>query len=98
MIDSTAHLDIIDAVREGSGPHVRICLDIDASLRLGEAVLGSRVHIGARRSPIRDAADAVELAEQVIARPGFDLVGLMSYEGQIAGTANAGASAKQAVV
>lgn len=107
MIDCPTHLDIIDRARdawtaEGQGDHpaqrVRVCLDIDASYRLGEGVLGSRVHIGARRSPIRDTASAVELAQHVIARRDIDLVGLMSYEGQIAGTADAGASAKQTVV
>lgn len=82
----------------GAAQAVRVCLDIDASFRLGEGVLGSRVHIGARRSPIRDAASAVDLAAHVIARPEAKLVGLMSYEGQIAGTADAGATVKQAVV
>lgn len=99
MIDCPTHLDIIDSVRDHEAhQRVRVCLDIDASYRLGEGILGSRIHIGARRSPIRDEASAVELAQQVIARPDFDLVGLMSYEGQIAGTADAGATAKQAVV
>lgn len=102
MIDSTAHLDIIDSVRSDAGPgagaSVRICLDIDASYRFGEGMLGDRLHIGARRSPVRDVEAAIALARQVITRPGFDLVGLMSYEGQIAGTANAGRSLTQAVV
>lgn len=113
MIDCPTHLDIIDSARrdaaaagDGAGGDeagsdaqaVRVCLDIDASYRLGERVLGSRVHIGARRSPIRDSASAVDLAAHVIARPATNLVGLMSYEGQIAGTADAGATAKQAVV
>ncbi|WP_350269930.1 amino acid deaminase/aldolase [Brevibacterium sp. CBA3109] len=103
MIDCPTHLDIIDSARSdvaaaGGAQSVRVCLDVDASYRLGEGVLGSRVHIGARRSPIRDSASAVDLAAHVIARPETDLVGLMSYEGQIAGTADAGATAKQAVV
>ncbi|GAA1548048.1 amino acid deaminase/aldolase [Brevibacterium picturae] len=99
-VASTGGTEATNRVRaaDGAGPGVRVCLDIDASYRLGEEVLGSRVHIGARRSPVRDPAAAVELAEQVIARPGVDLVGLMSYEGQIAGTADAGTSAKQTVV
>lgn len=103
MIDCPTHLDIIDSARSdvaaaGAAQAVRVCLDVDASYRLGEGVLGGRVHIGARRSPIRDSASAVDLAAHVIARPETDLVGLMSYEGQIAGTADAGATAKQAVV
>lgn len=74
---------------------VRVCIDVDSSYRLGEEWLGDRIHIGARRSPIRDSASAVGLAEQVQDRMGFELVGLMFYEGQIAGTADAGRSAKQ---
>ncbi|MBM6589799.1 amino acid deaminase/aldolase [Brevibacterium sp. RIT 803] len=87
-----------DVVADSAAQTVRVCLDIDAAYRLGEGVLGSRIHIGARRSPIRDSASAVDLAEHVIARPGTDLVGLMSYEGQIAGTADAGATARQVMV
>ena len=101
MIDCPTHLDIIDSARSaahGPAPTVRVCLDIDASYRLGEGMLGSRIHIGARRSPIRDSASAVDLAAHVIARPETSLVGLMSYEGQIAGTADAGATAQQVVV
>jgi D-serine deaminase-like pyridoxal phosphate-dependent protein len=122
MIDSVAHLDVIDDVRrqiaeagEGlaeagrSAPaqdralaeaaaSVRVCIDVDSSFRPAESWPGDRIHIGARRSPIREADSAVALAEQVAARPGFSLVGLMFYEGQIAGTADAGRSARQAVV
>jgi D-serine deaminase-like pyridoxal phosphate-dependent protein len=123
MIDSVAHLDIIDSVRnslaeaapgpqgnaedprgtdrnpaEAAAASVRVCIDVDSSYRPVENWLGDRIHIGARRSPIRDEDSAVALAEQVAARPGFDLVGLMFYEGQIAGTADAGRSAKQAVI
>lgn len=98
MVDCPTHLDIIDSARSAAAQAVRVCLDIDASYRFGEGVLGSRIHIGARRSPIRDSASAVDLAAHVIARPETSLVGLMSYEGQIAGTADAGSTAKQAMV
>jgi len=43
------------------------------------------VTIGPKRSPLADAAQVVALAEQVVARPGFSLVGVMTYEGQVAG-------------
>jgi len=82
MVDSTAQLDFIDAtVPPTQRPELRVCLDVDASLRLA----GGRVHIGARRSPLHSAVDVRALAEKVHARDGFRLVGLMSYEGQIAG-------------
>ena len=102
MIDSVDHLDIIDDVRENlteaGAASVRVCIDVDSSYRPAESWLGDRVHIGARRSPIRDGRAAIALARQVAARPGFDLVGMMFYEGQIAGTADAGRSVRQTIV
>jgi D-serine deaminase-like pyridoxal phosphate-dependent protein len=84
MVDSTDHLDRIEAVVGRQGPPVRICLDLDASLRL----LNGRVHLGVRRSPLHDPADLQELARAVVARERFRLVGVMCYEGQIAGLAD----------
>ena len=86
MVDSTDHLDLVDSVlppRERAS--VRICIDVDASLR---AVRG-RVHLGVRRSPLHTPDDAAALARQVVARPGFELVGLLAYEAQIAGVQDA---------
>jgi D-serine deaminase-like pyridoxal phosphate-dependent protein len=76
MIDSVAHLDVIDAVRdslsnplaEAAAASVRVCIDVDASYRLAEAWMGDRFHIGSRRSPIRDENSAVALARQVAAQ------------------------------
>jgi D-serine deaminase-like pyridoxal phosphate-dependent protein len=86
MADSPDHLDLVDAVAApGHRPPVRICLDLDASLRAG----GGRVHVGVRRSPVHDPAGAAALARQVHGRPGFTLVGLMAYEAQVAGVPDA---------
>jgi D-serine deaminase-like pyridoxal phosphate-dependent protein len=83
MVDSVDHLDLIDAALGADHPEIRVCLELDVSWR---PVLGRQiVHIGARRSPVFTARDAVALAKKVLARPGFRLVGLMGYEGQIAG-------------
>ncbi|MGY1641419.1 amino acid deaminase/aldolase [Geodermatophilus sp. SYSU D00703] len=80
MVDSTDHLDLVDAVvPPGRRPAVRVCLDVDASLRVG------RVHVGVRRSPVHEPAQAAALARAVAGRAGFRLVGLMAYEAQIAG-------------
>jgi D-serine deaminase-like pyridoxal phosphate-dependent protein len=84
MADSVEHLDLIDRAAGAAGtdgPRVRVCLDLDASLRL----LGGRIHLGMRRSPMHDPASAGALARAVLARPRLRLVGVMSYEGQIAG-------------
>ncbi|MFK3981507.1 amino acid deaminase/aldolase [Micromonospora sp. NPDC050397] len=82
MVDSLEQLDLVDAVAppEKRAP-VRVCLDLDASWRPARG----RLHIGVRRSPIHSADDAGTLAARVAARRGFRLVGLMSYEAQIAG-------------
>ncbi|MEU6173494.1 amino acid deaminase/aldolase [Streptantibioticus parmotrematis] len=81
MVDDVAQLDLIDAARDGVGQQVRVCLELDTSLRL----LGGRVRIGARRSPLREPAQLAALAREVTRRPGFRLVGLMAYEGHVAG-------------
>ncbi|NDZ82373.1 amino acid deaminase/aldolase [Streptomyces sp. SID10853] len=81
MVDDPAQLELIDGAREGGREEIRVCLELDTSLRM----LGGRVRIGALRSPLRDPAQLAELARSVARRPGFRLVGLMAYEGHIAG-------------
>ncbi|MFK3734744.1 amino acid deaminase/aldolase [Streptomyces sp. NPDC088090] len=81
MVDSLEQLDLLTAAIGPSGPPVRVCLDLDASLRL----LGGRVHLGMRRSPLHAPGQAAALARAVVARPRLRLVGVMAYEGQIAG-------------
>jgi D-serine deaminase-like pyridoxal phosphate-dependent protein len=82
MVDSVAQLDLIDdVVPAARRPRLRVCLDVDASLR----AVGGRVHVGVRRSPVHSAVEAAALAREVADRPGFALVGVMLYEAQIAG-------------
>jgi D-serine deaminase-like pyridoxal phosphate-dependent protein len=86
MVDSPAQLDLIDAVTPADRrAPIRLCLDLDASWRL----IRGRLHLGVRRSPVHSASAAGALAAQVTARRGFRLVGLMSYEAQIAGLGDA---------
>ncbi|NWF28486.1 amino acid deaminase/aldolase [Streptomyces sp. PKU-EA00015] len=81
MVDDLAQLELIDRSRGGGNEEIRVCLELDTALHL----LGGRVRIGARRSPIREPAHMAEIARSVARRPGFRLVGLMAYEGHIAG-------------
>ncbi|HEX6955789.1 MAG TPA: alanine racemase [Agromyces sp.] len=84
MVDSSDQLDLVDAVIAPDRREVvRVCLELDASWRV--PVLG---HVGVRRSPVHDAAAAGELAALIASRPGFRLVGVMSYEAQVAGMAD----------
>jgi D-serine deaminase-like pyridoxal phosphate-dependent protein len=82
MVDSRAHLELVEAA--GGGP-VRVCLDVDASWW----PVGGRIRIGVKRSPVRTAQQAAALAADAVARPGIELVGLMSYEAHIAGVGDA---------
>ncbi|WP_405738959.1 amino acid deaminase/aldolase [Streptomyces sp. NBC_00028] len=81
MVDDVAQLDLIDRARDGGREVVRVCLELDTSLRL----LGGRVRVGALRSPLHSPAQVADLARAVARRPGFKVVGIMAYEGHIAG-------------
>ena len=78
MVDDVRQLDLLDSVRPDGAP-VRLAVDVDAGLHLGPA------HLGPKRSPLGDAADVVELAHEIQRRDGLRLVGVMTYEGQVAG-------------
>lgn len=81
MVDDPAQLDLITAAVGETAHPIRICLELDASLRM----LGGRVHLGARRSPVHSPDAARALAQAIVDRPGFRLVGVMAYEAQTAG-------------
>ncbi|MFF3332012.1 amino acid deaminase/aldolase [Streptomyces sp. NPDC002888] len=85
MVDDTSQLDLIDASRAGGREVVRVCLELDTSLKL----LGGRVRVGALRSPLHSPAQVADLARAVARRPGFKVVGIMAYEGHIAGVGDA---------
>ncbi|PZS32177.1 MAG: alanine racemase [Pseudonocardiales bacterium] len=76
MADSTEQLALARAA--AGDVALRVCLDVDASLRI------RRMHLGVRRSPVRTPADAAGLAQAARAQ-GFRVVGVMFYEAQIAG-------------
>lgn len=71
------------------GEHERgridVCLELDAGLWL----LGGRLRVGAKRSPLHSPAQVLELAQEVLRRPRLRLVGMMAYEAQIAGLGDA---------
>ncbi|AQU69555.1 amino acid deaminase/aldolase [Streptomyces niveus] len=81
MVDDPAQLDLVDLARAGGTEEIRVCLEMDTAYQL----FGGRVRIGARRSPLREPAQLAELARSIVRRPGFRLVGLMAYEGHVAG-------------
>ncbi|MET3807421.1 D-serine deaminase-like pyridoxal phosphate-dependent protein [Nakamurella sp. UYEF19] len=93
MVDDHAQLDLIDAVIPPSGrPSIRVAIELDAGYRFG------LLKFGALRSPIRTPSAAADLARIIAGRRGFSLVGLMAYEGQIAGVGNTGGGPRGAIV
>lgn len=84
VIDSIAQLDFVDRVLGQAHAELRVCMELDVSWRPVPAL-----HVGTRRSPVFTPRQAAELARQVKARDGFRLVGLMGYEGHIAGVGDA---------
>jgi D-serine deaminase-like pyridoxal phosphate-dependent protein len=86
MVDCRAQLELLDAAIEQAqlapdAAPVRVCLELDAGLW----ALGGRVRIGAKRSPVHTAEEAVALAREILIHPRLRLVGMMAYEAQIAG-------------
>jgi D-serine deaminase-like pyridoxal phosphate-dependent protein len=81
MVDSTEHLDLIEAATGAVRSPIRVCLDFDASYWLA----GGRVKVGPKRTPVHTAEQARRLAVEIARRDGVRLVAMMSYEGHIAG-------------
>lgn len=94
MVDDVAHLDVVDSLRFAPDAEVRVAIDVDAGLRFAGQ------HVGPKRSPLGSTAAVLDLAREVDARPGFRLVGAMTYEGQVAGVPDSlpTARARSAVV
>jgi D-serine deaminase-like pyridoxal phosphate-dependent protein len=81
MVDCVEHLDLIESAAGPGGSPIRLALELD----VGWWALGGRLKVGPKRSPIRTPLQAAALAREILARPRLKLVGMMAYEGHIAG-------------
>ena len=96
-VDSPEHLELIEQVQREAGLHpsqstgemppLRLCLDLDAAWQ-PTAVPWLRV--GALRSPVKTPKQARVMAEKILGAPGCSLVGVLAYEGQVAGLPEGG--------
>lgn len=86
MVDDVAQVEALARLAREGGVTLPLWLDVDASLPL------PGLHFGVRRSPIRTVADARRVGDVIRAAHGVELVGLMSYEAQIAGLPDASAN------
>jgi D-serine deaminase-like pyridoxal phosphate-dependent protein len=79
----TSLLQISDIMKgqEGGVKPFPVVIELDVSTRM---LFGS-IHLGARRSPIREAADLIRLINKIKTLNGIQLKGVMAYEAQVAG-------------
>jgi D-serine deaminase-like pyridoxal phosphate-dependent protein len=87
-VDDPDQLDFLAAVLGADHAVLRLCVDIDTSWR------PFGLYVGARRSPVRSPEHAAELAREIRRRPGVRLVGVMTYEAQIAGVPDSSATVR----
>jgi D-serine deaminase-like pyridoxal phosphate-dependent protein len=81
MVDCREHLDLIEQAAGPGRKPVRVAIELDVSYWIA----GGRLKVGPKRSPVRTVEAALALAREIESRPGVRLVGLMAYEGHIAG-------------
>ncbi|GEK23353.1 alanine racemase [Cellulomonas xylanilytica] len=92
MVDDAAQVELAARAAEAHGTTLRLCIDVDASLKLRVGPLAA--HLGVRRSPVHSAADAGGLAAVIARRAGVDVVGVMFYEAQVAGLPDSSAAVR----
>jgi D-serine deaminase-like pyridoxal phosphate-dependent protein len=85
MVDDDAHLGLIREAAKAPQSPIRVCIDVDSSLRIGP------LHLGARRSPLHEVHEVVRFASRVESEDSLHLVGLMFYDAQIAGVPDSSA-------
>jgi len=84
VVDSAEQLAPLAAAAFDASAQIPVVVELDLALRL----MG--MHLGVRRSPVRDAATVVELARRVADTRGLKFAGIMGYESQIAGLTDNG--------
>ncbi len=80
VVDCVEHLKRLAQAGQRSHVVLRACLDIDMSYR----PTGRAVHLGVRRSPLRNPDQAVQLARHAETLEGVAIAAVMGYEAQIA--------------
>ena len=88
MVDDGAQVAFASRVAASGGSPIQLCLDVDASLRVGVGEYA--VHLGVRRSPVHTPPEAAALAVLASAHDGVVVRGAMFYEAQVAGLPDSG--------
>ena len=83
MVDHIDHVQLLETMAAEAGVVVPVCLDIDLSTSF------PGLHFGVFRSPITNFRDAEPLLMAMQSLPHVHLEGVMGYEAQLAGVADA---------
>ncbi len=84
VCDEPAHLEALDAAAARANVVIRVLAELDLAFR----PLGSRLHLGVRRSPLRTAEDVVAFADRAASMRNLRFAGVMGYEAHVAGVAD----------
>ncbi len=79
IVDSIEHLDFLS--RSLGDVSIEVVFDVDLSLRL----LGGKIHLGVRRSPLRTSDQVWALYQKLLGFKNLRFGGIMGYEAQVAG-------------
>ncbi len=85
MVDDWAGVDRVAEIGVSEGVELAVSLCVDMSLELGRG----RIHLGVRRSPLREPDQVVALARYIADKRGVRFDGVMGYEAQVAGLGDA---------
>lgn len=86
VVDSMAGLASLRPALRGTRAPLPVLVELDLALR----GLGGRLHLGARRSPVRTQTHLLALAREIAdAGPELTFDGVLSYESQVAGLGDA---------
>jgi D-serine deaminase-like pyridoxal phosphate-dependent protein len=79
-VDNPEQVRELAAAARAVDTTLSLCIDVDMSMQLPGGV-----HIGVRRSPLREPADVVLLANLIRSTTGVELSAMLAYEAQVAG-------------
>lgn len=79
MVDHPAHGAMLERVGERTGRTIRVCIDLDMSVKF------PGVYFGVYRSPLKSGDAIRKLMNEIAPMRHLQVVGLMGYEAQIAG-------------
>lgn len=82
MVDELAHVEVLQSIAQARGVRLKLAIELDVSFR---PPIRGDVHLGPRRSPLRDPKSVLELARSIATRPSLELAAVMGYEAHIAG-------------